>query len=105
MTAADKMADALRDAAQMIDNLNAAYGSEAVDAVAQAARAALAAHEAEREGWQWVPKEPTHAMLLAYAKAWDGFEIRGTTVGQRAAHEYKAMLAAAAPSKQEQTPT
>jgi hypothetical protein len=41
-----------------------------------------------------VPKEPTEAMLHAYATAWNGYEIRGTTLGQRGVHEYRAMIAA-----------
>ena len=51
--------------------------------------------------WQLVPKEPTQAMLLAYATAWNDYQIRGLTVGQIAAHEYRAMLAAAPKAQQE----
>ena len=51
--------------------------------------------------WQLVPKEPTQEMLLAYATAWNHYKIRGLTVGQIAAHEYRAMLAAAPKVPQE----
>lgn len=37
-----ELLDALRDAAQMLDNLNSAYGSDEVDAVVKRGRAAIA---------------------------------------------------------------
>lgn len=43
----------------------------------------------QREGWQWVPKEPTEAMKIA-----------GDNAGWWCADKYSAMLAAAPTSKQ-----
>lgn len=50
--------------------------------------AAVPASPEPREGWQWVPKEPTFEMLEAAADAYDGSSFRESRM-------YKAMLAAA----------
>lgn len=67
------------------------------EAFAAALSTQARASEAEDapEGWQLVPVEPTYAMLRAYATCWQGFKMRGTELGTRARHEWKAMLDAA----------
>lgn len=57
----------------------------AIDALAR-----LAA-QGQRQGWQWVPMDPTMPMLMAGSRAADGF---GTPL-TRTDNAYKAMLAAA----------
>jgi hypothetical protein len=96
MTIADQLSQAARAVVERWDSplwKDLPHTAESINAL----RAALAAYDAapDDDALVLVPREPTHAMLLAYAKAWDGYEIRGTTVGQLAAHEYKAMVAAA----------
>ena len=46
-------------------------------------------------GWKLVPKTPTPEMLRAFVTAWDAKSMRGMTFGERAAHEWACILAAA----------